>query len=938
MPPTPAKPTILVVEDESVVARDIAQQLVELGYEPVGGTASGEQAVALAGELRPDLVLMDIKLAGAMDGIAAARAIRERFSLPVVFLTAFAENETLAQAKLSEPYGYILKPFSERELQTVIEMALYKHHVETKLRASEAQFRALFETNIDGVMLTLPDGTILAANPAACTMLGRSSADICRLGRAGIVDPADPRLAVFVTERQRGGQIRGELTLVRGDGSRFEAEFSSALFSAGREKMTGLVIRDITPRKVHEREIERLNRIYLVLSEVNRTIVQTKTQAELFDRICRVLVTSGPFKIAWIGWNDPVAQMLEPVAVAGDDFGYVRNIRISTDAALPEGQGPAGVAFRENRVCVCNDFLGDPATSPWREPATRSGIRSSIALPFRHGGRPVALLTVYAGEKDFFSDREIALLQETADDLSFALEVLSGNAQRETAEATLRLHSAALEAAANAIVITDRHGVIEWANPAFSALSQWPLAEAAGKNPRDLVKSGEHDPGFYRQMWDTLLAGKVWRGEIVNRRKDGALRTEDMTITPLRDAQGAVSHFIAIKQDITDHKTMEAHFLHAQRMEAVGALAGGVAHDLNNILAPIMMVSSVLKEKLTDAGDRELIAMTLTSAQRGADIIKLLLTFSRGQDGERTVLQPRHLINEIVMLMRETFPRGINLNQQLPGGLWTVDANPTQLHQVLLNLCVNARDAMPDGGHLRISAANVTLEEGNPGLPPHAKPGPFVVIAISDTGHGIAPHIKHRIFDPFFTTKPLGHGTGLGLSTVLGIVRNHGGFVELDSAPHAGATFRVYLPAIPDGVAPAAAPLPLPARPRVDGLTILVVDDERDVRDSLRVVLERQNFQVLTAIHGGDALAQYLRHRDTISLVLTDVMMPVMNGVILVRALRAIDPALKVVVTSGMSEVAQRMELAVLGVRDVLMKPYDGPTLLETVQRRLAEA
>ena len=283
--------------------------------------------------------------------------------------------------------------------------------------------------------------------------------------------------------------------------------------------------------------------------------------------------------------------------------------------------------------------------------------------------------------------------------------------ERRTAEKTLRLQGAALEAAANAIIITYRQGAIEWANPAFSSLSGWPLAEVLGKNPRDLVKSGEHDATFYRQMWDTLLAGKVWQGEIVNRRKDGALRTEDMTITPLRDEQGEIAHFIAIKQDVTQYKTMEAHFLQAQRMEAIGALAGGIAHDLNNILTPIAMVTAMLKDKLTTESDRELLAMAQSNARRGAEIIKQLLTFSRGQDGERTAVQARHLITEMLTMMRETFPRELDLQQQLPSNLWTVIADPTQLHQVLMNLCVNARDAIVGAGRVTLETANVVLDQ-----------------------------------------------------------------------------------------------------------------------------------------------------------------------------------------------------------------------------------
>ncbi len=753
-----------MVEDEPLVARDIQSQLLDLGYACVGHATTGEDAIALADSLRPDLVLMDIQLAGEMDGITAAQAIRTQFALPVVFLTAFAERETLARAKHTEPFGYILKPFSDRELHTTIEMALYRHNVEQKLQRSEERLRLVLLGSTDAVW---------------------------------------------------------DHDLINGE------RFHSARWS----EMLGYAAH----------ELPALQDLWLHLMHPD---------------------------------DFTHATQLLAAAIAQATRHYQVEARLRHKAGHYVPVLSRGIIVRDPR------------------------------------GRAIRV----AG---------------TTTDLT----------ERRASESTLRLHSATLNAAANSIVITDRQGSIEWANPAFCSLSGWSLAEAMGKNSRDLVKSGEHDPAFYRQMWDTLLAGKIWRGEIVNCRRDGTLRTEDMTITPLLDERGTITHFIAIKQDITDQKTMEAHFLQAQRMEAIGALAGGIAHDLNNILAPIMMVTGLLQEKSTDHTDREFLTMMQASAGRGAEIIKQLLTFSRGQDGERSLVQPRHLLNEIVLLMRETFPREIELPQRLPSSLWTVMADPTQLHQVLLNLCVNARDAMPAGGRLTLAAKNVTIVAGTPTLPPEAQSGPYLAISVSDTGHGVPPEIKHRIFEPFFTTKPVGKGTGLGLSTVLGIVRHHGGFVTLDSTPHVGSTFTVYLPAIPDGVATTTAtPAPaLLAAPKSGGQLILVVDDERDIRDTIRVVLERHHYHVVTASQGEDALTQYLRHRKTVRLVITDLMMPVMNGLTLIRTLHAIDPALKILAVSGLNDVAQHQELAALGVPEALQKPFDGPVLLAAVAHQLTE-
>ncbi len=509
---------------------------------------------------------------------------------------------------------------------------------------------------------------------------------------------------------------------------------------------------------------------------------------------------------------------------------------------------------------------------------------------------------------------------------------------RCAAERTMRLHNAALEAAANAVLITDTMARIEWANPAFTKLSGWTLAEVAGKNPRDFLKSGEHDARFYRQMWETLLLGQVWRGEVVNRRKDGKLRAEDMTITPVRDGQGEITHFIAIKQDITDRKTMQQQLLQAQRMEAIGTLAGGIAHDLNNILAPILLGSGMLRERVDDQADRELLDMMQTSAKHGADIIKQLLTFSRGHMGERVVVQTRYLIKEMVQMMRETFPRDIDLCQSVPANLWPVAADPTQMHQVLLNLCVNARDAMPTGGSLTVTAANISPSESDAVLPPTLKAGAYVVIEVSDTGNGISPDVQHRIFDPFFTTKEVGKGTGLGLSTVMGIVQNHDGFITVNSGPAKGTTFKVYLPAItesPEAPVESTGPAPASTTAFGNGHTVLVVDDELEIRTTIRLLLEQQGFQVITAANGQEALGLYMQHGNAINLVLTDLMMPVMNGLALVRALLAINPALKIVAASGLSDIAQRKELESLGVTDVLLKPFAGPALLNVLRTSL---
>lgn len=482
---------------------------------------------------------------------------------------------------------------------------------------------------------------------------------------------------------------------------------------------------------------------------------------------------------------------------------------------------------------------------------------------------------------------------------------------RRAAERQLRLHGAALAAAANAVVITNRDGVIEWANPAFTALSGWQLSEAIGKTPGQLVRSDRHDAEFFRRMWQTISQGRVWRGELVNRRKDGTLRHEDMTITPLTDEHGVITHYIAIKQDITERKQLEDQNRHAQRMESLGTMAGGIAHDLNNILSPVVMLSGLLIEDTVDPKARQLLTMVQRSGQRGASIIQQLLTFSRGSEAERLPMQLRHLLREIVTIMRETFPRNIDLSLEMPRALPLVSADATQIHQVLLNLCVNARDAMPSGGRLTLTAEDAAILAGDLRLPPGSQPGRYVVLSVSDTGQGIAPEIVDRIFDPFFTTKPVGKGTGLGLSTVQGIVRSHGGFVTVDSSPGRGSEFRVHLPALPGGDDALPPPVEAPSKAG-QGQLILVVDDEHYIRAAVRMVLESDGYRVCDAINGEDALKQFERHRSDISLIVTDLMMPVLNGVELVREVRKLNETIPIIVMTGLSEVTDQRELGLV--------------------------
>jgi PAS domain S-box-containing protein len=402
---------------------------------------------------------------------------------------------------------------------------------------------------------------------------------------------------------------------------------------------------------------------------------------------------------------------------------------------------------------------------------------------------------------------------------------------------------------------------------------------------------------------------------------------------PVRDATGEVVRLVGVAEDVTERKDLERQFLHAQRLEAIGTLASGVAHDLNNILAPLIMVPAMLHGRLASSSDEELLALMEGAAKRGADIVRQLLTFSRGVEGERGFVAVGDLLREMGRFARETFPRDIEIAEEIPADVRTVLGNTTHLHQVLMNLCVNARDAMPGGGRLSLSAGNRLLTDAEAQALGGLHGGSYVALAIGDTGTGIPLPILDRIFEPFFTTKDVGKGTGLGLSTVLGIVKSHGGFVRVETKAGAGSTFNVFLPSADQPAAIGAPDEKHPGHGR--GELILLVDDEQPILKSMRRFLEKSGYSVVTASDGREALDVLGRRRADIQMLVTDLMMPTMNGAALIAALRATDPDLPIIVTSGNFDASSREQIRAAAVQEVLNKPLLPATLLTAIARHL---
>lgn len=554
------------------------------------------------------------------------------------------------------------------------------------------------------------------------------------------------------------------------------------------------------------------------------------------------------------------------------------------------------------------------------------------------GSEEVAAEAIKRGAADYVikTPQHIRRLPHT---IQAVLEKKRLEDERQHAEETLHLQSTALNAAANAILIADRTGLIQWVNPAFCDLTGYTAAEAIGKDLRELVKSGQHDQAFYKNLWDTILSGQVWRGEIINRRKDGSLYTEEETITPVRNPQGKISHFIAIKQDVTPRKTLEAEnqklteqFYHAQKMDSIGQLAGGIAHDFNNLLVPIVGYAELgMMTTPPNSGLYTHFEQIKGAGVRATSLTRQILAFSRRQVLETTRVDLNQVIIEFEKMLRRLIGENIILRTHLVADLPAIKADKGQLEQVLLNLVVNARDAMPNGGRLTIETSHVVLDEAYVSRHMEAQPGPHVLLAVSDTGHGMDAATRQRIFEPFFTTKTRGHGTGLGLSTVFGIVKQHGGNIWVYSEPGQGTTFKVYLP-----VTETLIPTAQPEQPVVGSLegteTILVVEDEAAVRQLVGSALRLYGYRVMEADDPTKGLKLASVCQDAIHLLLTDVIMPAMNGRELFQRLVVDRPELKVLYMSGYTDDA----ITYHGVLDegttFLQKPFTIYSLLQKVR------
>jgi PAS domain S-box-containing protein len=922
------------------------------------------------------------------------------------------------------------------------------------LRRSEERFRGIFSATVTGIAVATPKGRYLQANPAYCRMLGYTEDELRTRDFASLTHPDDLALNLHLLNEVLAGRRDSFIMEKRywkknGDIQWIRGSVSAAYAASGEVETLVLMAEDIGERKLAESRLARLNRLHAVLSGTGEAIMRARDRQTLYDAVCRIVVEVGLLRMAFIAELDGESGLARPAASFGAGLDYLAESTglFPTDGG-PLSQGPVGTALRTGVFDVCNDIGADPRMKPWHEATLKSGLLAIAAFPLTLRGATVGVMCLYAGETDYFLDDEIALMVTVANNLSFALEALDVERQRQQAEIRSIQLAAIVESSEDAIIGQDLDCVVTSWNKGAENLFGYSAEEMTGNSIMRLVPADRHDEE--RRVLDLIRRGESVKNLETRRQAgDGRLIEVSVTASPIRNAAGAVTGVSKVTRDITQAKKSErrfrrlvdsnAHgvffwnakgeidgandaFLHlvrytqedlgsgrlnwsaitppeyadrdrrareeiaakgvcasyekeflrsdgsrvpvivgaavfeddpgdgvcfvvdlserrkleqqlgqAQKMEAIGQLTGGMAHDFNNLLAVILGNLGFLARKFPAGSDeRELTEEATRAARHGAELTRALLAFARRQPLAPKVTDLTEAIETAGRLFQRTLGEDLKLEVKLETPLWPVLIDVAQIEAALLNLAVNARDAMPGGGTLTIEARNITLDEGAANLNPEAKPGNFLVVSVSDTGTGMPPEVLAKAFDPFFTTKGTA-GTGLGLSMVHGFVKQSGGFTRIYSEPGKGTTVNICLPRAADGTA--EAPAEHGSRtPPTGHETILVVEDNKPLRNL--VIRQLNDFGYLTISAGDAAKAlDVISRGEPVDLLFTDVVMPGdMDGRALAAAARALRPGLKVLFTSGFTAAAASAALASDLDAALLSKPYSADDLARRVR------
>ena len=684
-----------------------------------------------------------------------------------------------------------------------------------------------------------------------------------------------------------------------------------------------------------QQTLRRLNRALKAFTECNHTLIRATEERELMNSVCEIIVKVGGYRLSWVGLaqNDPAKTVL-PVAQYGDTGGYLDTLRVAW-SDTDTGRGPTGLAIRTGMPSVAQHILTDPRWEPWRERALTYGYASAISLPLVDETGIYGALVILSGEPGAFDREEMKLLEELADNLSYGITALRRNELRKKVEKERKLLASVVEQAMEGILLFDSDGTIQYVNPAAERITGYVHQELN----REAQADGDQNRKLYEAIWDTLSRGEERTGLFIYEGKDGVQYEIDPTIWAVSDSNGQVSNYAALIRDVTREIHLERQLRLAQKMEAIATLAGGIAHDFNNNLASIITCTEMARDDVPpDSPVRELLDVVLKAGYRGRNLVKQILTISCQGEQEKQPVQVELIVEECLKLLRASFPATIELRTNFAERLGVVLADPTQIHQIVVNLCTNAAHALKDtGGVLEISVTNADLDAEASAEFQDLQAGRYLLLTVRDTGSGMSPEIMERIFDPFFTTKKKSGGTGLGLSVIHGIVRNHRGTIIVSSKEGEGSTFKVYLPRIDSSrEVPKAEPSALTLKGTE---RILFVDDEEDVAYAGGKMLQRFGYEVDVRRDSIEALQAFRAAPNRYDLVFTDQNMPNMTGTELTKEILAIRPDMPIILCTGLGPatngVLNKKDKMALGIREVVVKPLDQSEMARIVRRAL---
>ena len=702
-------------------------------------------------------------------------------------------------------------------------------------------------------------------------------------------------------------------------------------------------------RKLEDKmgQIEAAN--HLLKKEVANRI-KVEKEIQLLYEMTKAIVTSKDFHSALevvlkevcraIGWNIGEAWLPSPDGTTLE-YSYACHCSLndfkrfgsfSEKHSFRKGAGLPGRVWSTGQIEWITDVTRE-SQAPFirNEIAKECGIKTAIGIPIIAGDDCLAVLVFFSTTFKKRDERLTELVSSVASQLSLVIKQKKAEEEIRRRNVELALLTHVIEQTVESVIITDTEGIIVYVNPTFERITGYNRSEVIGKMP-NIIKSGEHEVSFFQDMWATIKAGKIWRGQIINKRKDGTRYIDESTIIPVRDERGKIVNFAGIQNDATHDLQLEEQYRQMQKMEAIGQLTAGIAHDFNNIMTAVNGYSQLLQMRIPQEDPRQqFLNNIIYSGEKATNLIQQLLAFSRRQVIEPKVLNLNYVVDNLSKMLKHLIGEHVELKTILSPDLWDTKSDPTQIEQIIVNLAVNARDAMPDGGQLTIETSNVVLDDNFVSTHLETSPGDFIMLAVSDTGQGMNKSVASHIFEPFYTTKGIGKGTGLGLSTVYGIVKQNRGSIWIYSEEGCGTTFKIYLPRTIEPLD--EIPVAAAAKVSIGGdETILVAEDDDKVRELVSQILTANGYKILLAKDGQEAIQVSNRHFGDIHLLLTDVIMPVMTGKILFEQITQARPGIKVLFMSGYMADMIGLQMLRAANLPLIQKPFNTEELLNKVR------